>query len=357
MRTVADKRPFAAQFAVMSKILTALKRKQHALLESPTGSGKTLALLCSTLSWQMVEMDRLKTEEILKLEEEQNNITLKKTGAGQKKKPAMIMINHDGEMEKKGGSDSDDFEDIILVQKHIKSERAIKGKCSQKMKNEAAPSPTKLETASSEMNEPLDVPRPKKRVLPQSLAEVMHQQELSETHNVTEETSATQSKVENTPSAIEEPLKKKRKLPLSIAEVVKQHESTSPLFENENKAVIEDGGGGWIERKLAPSLHMSKQEIEQKAQAHAAKMLPTIYFASRTHSQITQIVNEFRNCPEAFFEHAGKNEKKMTILGSKSHYCINPSAKRSKKNLNDACQDLLDANSCSCFLIPWKLLH
>ncbi|KAF1789930.1 P-loop containing nucleoside triphosphate hydrolase [Phytophthora cactorum] len=46
------KRPFPAQFAVMNKVLTALKTEQHALLESPTGSGKTLALLCSSLTFQ-----------------------------------------------------------------------------------------------------------------------------------------------------------------------------------------------------------------------------------------------------------------------------------------------------------------
>ncbi|RHY24498.1 hypothetical protein DYB32_008819 [Aphanomyces invadans] len=45
------KKPFAAQFAVMNKVLLALKREQNALLESPTGSGKTLALLCSSLAW------------------------------------------------------------------------------------------------------------------------------------------------------------------------------------------------------------------------------------------------------------------------------------------------------------------
>ncbi|RQM17296.1 hypothetical protein B5M09_011954, partial [Aphanomyces astaci] len=46
------KKPFAAQFAVMNKVLLALKKEQNALLESPTGSGKTLALLCSSLAWQ-----------------------------------------------------------------------------------------------------------------------------------------------------------------------------------------------------------------------------------------------------------------------------------------------------------------
>ncbi|RLN82371.1 hypothetical protein BBJ28_00010567 [Nothophytophthora sp. Chile5] len=48
----AGKSPFPAQLAVMSSTLAALKRRQHALVESPTGSGKTLALLCSCLTFQ-----------------------------------------------------------------------------------------------------------------------------------------------------------------------------------------------------------------------------------------------------------------------------------------------------------------
>jgi Fanconi anemia group J protein len=46
------KSPFPAQLAVMSSVLAALGRKQHALVESPTGSGKTLALLSSCLTFQ-----------------------------------------------------------------------------------------------------------------------------------------------------------------------------------------------------------------------------------------------------------------------------------------------------------------
>ncbi|KAJ1976120.1 hypothetical protein H4R34_004093 [Dimargaris verticillata] len=43
--------PYPAQLAMMAKIITALNRRENALLESPTGSGKSLALLCSALGW------------------------------------------------------------------------------------------------------------------------------------------------------------------------------------------------------------------------------------------------------------------------------------------------------------------
>lgn len=44
--------PLVPQKIVMSKVLQALKTKQHALVESPTGTGKSLALLCASLAFQ-----------------------------------------------------------------------------------------------------------------------------------------------------------------------------------------------------------------------------------------------------------------------------------------------------------------
>lgn len=43
--------PYDCQREYVDKVVEALSKKQHAILESPTGTGKTLSLLCSSLAW------------------------------------------------------------------------------------------------------------------------------------------------------------------------------------------------------------------------------------------------------------------------------------------------------------------
>lgn len=55
-------KPYPCQIQLMSKVLRALKAKEHGLLESPTGTGKTMSLLCSALAW----LEALKSSYALK---------------------------------------------------------------------------------------------------------------------------------------------------------------------------------------------------------------------------------------------------------------------------------------------------
>ncbi len=66
---------------------------------------------------------------------------------------------------------------------------------------------------------------------------------------------------------------------------------------------------------------------------------PRIYYATRTHSQIQQVVAELKRCGY---------KPKMAILGSKQHYCVN-SFVRSKPSIDEACEESLKVNSCKYF--------
>ncbi|KAF9438368.1 Fanconi anemia group J protein [Entomortierella beljakovae] len=68
--------------------------------------------------------------------------------------------------------------------------------------------------------------------------------------------------------------------------------------------------------------------------------IPKIYFGSRTHKQITQLVKELKSNTTY--------RPKMVVLGSRNHYCINPELKN-VTNKNDACQELLDSEFASCY--------
>ncbi len=46
--------PYPSQMALMSRMILAMNKREHALLEAPTGSGKTMALLCASLAWQVM---------------------------------------------------------------------------------------------------------------------------------------------------------------------------------------------------------------------------------------------------------------------------------------------------------------
>ena len=63
------------------------------------------------------------------------------------------------------------------------------------------------------------------------------------------------------------------------------------------------------------------------------KKVPKIYFGTRTHKQITQIIRELKKTVY--------KDVKMTILGSREHTCVHPSVSKMKKK-NDGCRELME---------------
>ena len=65
--------------------------------------------------------------------------------------------------------------------------------------------------------------------------------------------------------------------------------------------------------------------------------VPRVYYATRTHSQIAQVVRELKRT---------SYRPAMTVLGSREHYCVNQKARTAAKkggNLGEECKSLLES--------------
>ena len=76
-----------------------------------------------------------------------------------------------------------------------------------------------------------------------------------------------------------------------------------------------------------------EQQIREHFDLRPKRNYPTIYYGTRTHRQIKQITKELGRTKYA--------NTKMTVLGSRTQYCINTNAKKSKGGVNEGCSALL----------------
>ncbi|XP_061682725.1 Fanconi anemia group J protein isoform X2 [Syngnathoides biaculeatus] len=92
----------------------------------------------------------------------------------------------------------------------------------------------------------------------------------------------------------------------------------------------------------------TKDSVKDK---DAKKKIPKIYFGTRTHKQITQIVHEMKR--------TAYSSAPMTILSSRDHTCLNADV-APHSNRNELCKDLLtakDGRSCRYFHAVQKMAN
>ncbi|KAK8580754.1 hypothetical protein V6N12_071007 [Hibiscus sabdariffa] len=100
-------------------------------------------------------------------------------------------------------------------------------------------------------------------------------------------------------------------------------------------------GGGFIPEtqplSVPPSSVSEPPEHSTNIKTKKKKLAPTIYYASRTHSQISQVIHEYRKT---------SYRVPMAILASREHYCTNPQV--SKENIDEECKLLLSDKEEGC---------
>lgn len=103
-------------------------------------------------------------------------------------------------------------------------------------------------------------------------------------------------------------------------------------WQREQKRIINDPEQLVLSASLAPS----KQQPQRKA------TVPTIIYASRTHSQLSQVVRELRNT---------RYRPKHAVLGSREQMCVNPKVKKpdgssTASDINHNCSTLCRDRRC-----------
>ncbi|EPS71822.1 hypothetical protein M569_02937, partial [Genlisea aurea] len=99
-------------------------------------------------------------------------------------------------------------------------------------------------------------------------------------------------------------------------------------------------GGGFIPEAQSSGNPMSPPPPAKSSIREKKRAVPTIFYSSRTHAQISQVIREYRKTTYRV---------SMAVLGSRRHYCTNQYI-RGTDNLDEQCKLLLkNRESCPEF--------
>ncbi|VDM01700.1 unnamed protein product [Schistocephalus solidus] len=102
----------------------------------------------------------------------------------------------------------------------------------------------------------------------------------------------------------------------------------------------------FVEHDSAGIASFAEKRCTCGAQEALPERPPRIFFGTRTHKQISQVIRELRKTKYA--------NTRMCILSSRTHTCINPDVRR-QSNINDACANL--TRVCSLFSALTRLSY
>ncbi|PIA13149.1 DNA repair helicase [Coemansia reversa NRRL 1564] len=304
-------KPYPSQLGMMNHMIRALNKAQNTMIESPTGSGKSLALLCATLAWK--RSHAMKQKQLLA------NISqiIRKFCKHNK---SLIVARYAENWDSAGsaaveavGIDSVSGSDIKTKTENGSVDKS-KAETVDKSTVVAA---DKLETSTAD-----------------------HKDSTPEACNAIQKLDGAEKPMTGTSAAFQ----------ISKKELVKSS-STPPATVLQERALISRTETVDYILDLAKSKTpdgLTDEDIailtSYKEAGESVGHKPRIYFGTRTHKQVAQLVDELRR--------KTPYRLRTAVLGSRAQTCIHNRASKASKNgesVDDACRALLDEDRCAPF--------
>ncbi|XP_076473063.1 uncharacterized protein LOC143302332 [Babylonia areolata] len=323
-------KPYPSQFSMIDKIIRGIERHHNCLLESPTGSGKSLALLCSTLAWQTAEKRKVEIE---------NQSTCGKTcqcqchaakpEASPRQSASTTITSSAVAAAAAAAAAATDFAEAAAPV------GAVSGASCVAVSGDSGTGKPALghTPGGGDVSVVIDGDsdedfRPLKKF----------RGDLDKSSTGTRKKKARVSiEYEDTPPSSPAPT-----IP-NPTTTATGHDAGQPAHAAHEgitasaSDVSRNGGplsSATTTTTTTPCSQCCCAAVPQKG---ASRKVPKIYFGTRTHKQVAQIVRELRK--------TAYHDVLMTILGSREHTCIHPQVSKSA-NKNEGCEQLMKDDGC-----------